>query len=712
MKKSNFISLLLIAMATMSFAQDYEVRSVEHLPLDMTAKINNLTERPNGGQNCAVLRIATQNILAQDRNAFQFRPDMGSHIRERRTEGGEILLWVSPGINYLTIKHEDLGNTLIYIPELLHGEVESLNTYRILIVGTKELPKEPKGFGSCNIVFRPSPNDAVIYLNGDSIGSGYRTVPVIAGTYHWSMDHPLYHSESGVVELFKGKSETVDIALSPAYGYMKIIDNYGLEDEDVKFYLNGREVGKVPYESEKLASGVYHVAFEKGDSLLATGQIEVKDNHISVDSVKELFSLYQYKRTITPDQDSLVDILNSIVHTRFIPITGKITINSIPKSTVNIDGVTYGQTPITIDTLPVGMYDLELTSDGYSPLIQRISVKEGEETTYNLQLPRACILTITSDENGDQVYIDGGLVGKTPVTLELPFGAHTVFLRRLGRFQLEKTIYLDPEEPELTIPFSFGQTVTVEADRKKNRVYVDGEYKGKTPVDVYLPNGKHTLRVERGWKTGVKKVTIEENQVLRNCYIETQYEKPTAFLSHGAFFMTGNLALLKSDQLGPQPFFGFNIGDIGNGGSAGWYLSFMTNKNMINQLINSDFSLFDAFLNTDETTHNSGETSAIRASALFGVALKMGGPVYLRIGAGAGLHHLGWRASESDDWRVVNPYSWKNMEASLGLQCCIYNFVLNADALIPIDVLTDQKKLFEFRVGIGFCTRHKNSDRK
>lgn len=719
MKKSYFISLLLLAMATVSFAQDYEVRSVEHLPLDMTAKINNLTERPNGGQNCAVLRIATQNILAQDRNNFQFRPDMGSHIRERRTEGGEILLWVSPGINYLTIKHKDLGNTLIYIPELLHGEVESLNTYRILIVGTKELPKETKGFGSCNIVFRPSPNDAIIYLNGDSIGAGYRTVPTIAGTYHWSMNHPLYHAESGIVELVKGKSDTVDIALSPAYGYMKIIDDYGLNG-NVKFYINGEEKGKIPYESEKMASGVYHVAFEKEDTLLATGQIEVKDNHISVDGVKELIDLYQFKRTIAPEQDSIVDSISRVAHTRFVPITGKITINSIPESTVSIDGVSCGQTPLTIDTLPVGMYELELTSSGYSPLIHRISVKEGEETTYNLKLPRACILTITSDEKGDQVYIDSKFVGKTPVTLELPFGPHTVFLRRLGKFQLEKTIYLDPEEPELTIPFSFGQTVTVEADREHNRVYVDGEYKGKTPIDVYLPNGKHTLRAERGWKTGVKRLTIEENQVMKDCYIETHYEQPKAFLSHGAFFMTGNMAMLKSNQWS-QPFYGFNIGDIANGGAAGWYLSFMTNTNMINQMIAGDFSLFNAYLTGNETgyinQHSSNqpqytdEVSTIRASALFGVALRMAGPVYLRIGAGAGLHHLGWKTTDNE-WVVISPSSWKNVEASLGLQCCIYNFVLNADVLIPIDVLTEQKSLVEFRVGLGFCKRHKNSERK
>ena len=718
MKKSYLITLLLFALSTISFAQDYEVRSVEHLPLDMTAKINNLTEKPNGGEYCAVLRIATQNILAQDRKAFQFTPDMGSHIRERRTEGGEILLWVSPGINYLTIKHKDLGNTRIYIPELLHGQVESLNTYSILIVGTKELPKESKGVGSCNIVFRPSPNDAVIFLNGDSIGSGYRTVPnIIAGTYHWSMEHPLYHSESGTIELAKGKTDTVDIALSPAYGYMRITNDYDLSDS-VKVYLNGEEKGMMPFESDKLPSGIYRVAFEKGDTLLATGQIEVKDNHFSINSVNGIFSLYQYKRNLDPYQDTIADSLSCIVHTQFRPITGKITINSIPESTVIIDGTTYGRTPITIDTIAVGMHDLQLTSSGCTPLNQRVSVKESEETTYNLKLPRACLLTITSDEAGDIVHIDGEYVGRTPVTKELPFGPHTFALIRVGKFQTEKTINLRPEDPELTIPFSFGQHVTIEADRDRNRVYVDGEYMGKTPIELYLTYGKHTLNAERGWKSGSKRVKIEENQPISSISIDTRYEKPKAFLSNGAFFMTGNVAMYKFDA--KQAVYGFNIGDIGNSGTAGWYISLTSNRTFIDQIIDGDYSLFDAQITADENGNVNQygnnqpqytDTATMRASALFGVALRLAGPVYLRVGAGAGIRHHGWKTSETNEWAVIAPYSWKNVEGSLGLQCCIYNFVLNADVLIPIDVLTEKKNAYEFRAGIGFCLRHKNSKR-
>lgn len=702
-----FLTTLLIVLTTAAFAQDYEVRSIEHLPMDMTAKVNQLTEKPNGGQPCAVLRIATQNILAKDRNAFQFNPDMGSRIRERHNEGGEILLWVSPGINYLKIKHKDLGNLVVFIPELLHGEVESLNTYRILIVGTKELPKEPTGFGSCQIFFKPTPEDATVFLNGDSIGSGNCIVPTIAGTYQWTITHPLYHSETGTVELSKRKTDTVVVALTPAFGYMKIIDDYGL-NEEVKVYVDGKHVGNMPYVSEKMASGVYQVAFEKGDTILANSQIEVKDNHVSVEGLTGLFYLYRYKRQYINDPQyyKIADSLSHIVHTRFVPITGTVNINSTPQSTVNIDGVDYGQTPITINTLPVGMHSIVLSGKGCEQLVKTIAVKENEETDYFFRLPRACILTITSDKDGDLVYFDGDFVGGTPVTIERPFGDHKVFLRRIGKFQQEKTIHLSPDDLALTMQFTFGQHVNVEADRDKNRVYLNGDYIGKTPVDIYLPYGTHKLTAERGWKTGSLWVNCEEDQTIGDINIDTYYDQPTPFLSNGAFFMTGNVAIMNNTG---KPVYGFNIGDICDGGNAGWYFSFMANRNFINQ-INKGFS-------SNEESHsletNSDGNAAFRGSALFGVALKVAGPVYLRIGAGAGIRDYWEKNKETSyQWKFDDSHSWGNAEFSLGLQTCIYNFVVNADALIPLDVLTESKKLVEFRVGLGYCLKHTRTKRK
>ena len=94
MKKLFSLSLFVLFFSFLAKAQDYKVTSVDYLQGDMSARKTIFTEKLDGGQPCAVLRISTQNILEKDRDAFQFECDMGSVIRERQKDGGEICLWV------------------------------------------------------------------------------------------------------------------------------------------------------------------------------------------------------------------------------------------------------------------------------------------------------------------------------------------------------------------------------------------------------------------------------------------------------------------------------------------------------------------------------------------------------------------------------------------------------------------------------------------
>ena len=138
MKKLLLITLFFIAASVTLFAQDYKVQNVEYLPDVLKAQLDQRTERLNSGRKCAVLQIATQNISIEDRSTFDFTPDLGSFIPEKRIENSQWVLWVSPGITYLTI-HSNLGDLDIYFPDYLHDEIESLKTYRITVVGTRQV---------------------------------------------------------------------------------------------------------------------------------------------------------------------------------------------------------------------------------------------------------------------------------------------------------------------------------------------------------------------------------------------------------------------------------------------------------------------------------------------------------------------------------------------------------------------------------------------
>lgn len=734
MKKAYFLFSVFLVIATMSLAQDYEVRSIEHLPLDMTAKINNLTERPNGGQYCAVLRIATQNILAADRNEFQFYTDMGSYLRERRIEGGEILLWVSPGINYLTIKHKNLGNTLIFIPELLHGEVESLNTYRISIVGLKELPIESIAYGKCQMVFLPHPEDAELFINDDSIGTGSHTITSLSGIYHWMVKHPLYQTEEGTIELIKGKIDSIYVNLIPNYGYIRIMGDDKDEGKGLKVYIDGDPKGDVPFTSDKLAAGIHEVTLKVGDTIKAKNQMEVKKQQISVNQTNEL--IWNYERALyinkrlndfnktnnllgradsTNNSDDAVDSLVKARRTQYYPITSKVTIHSTPKAWVVVDSVKYGLTPVTIDSLAVGPHQLELSAGNYTTINQEINVVEDDMMSYSFQLQHECVATIISDRPDDQVFVDDKYVGKTPVTIQRPFGVYAIRIRRSIRYSLEEEITysleeevsLEPNDLEPTIYLPLGQTIHIETGNKRAKLFRDNSYIGRTPMDLFIPNGHHTISVEHGWKEGEKEITISKDNRPDNLNIETQLQNMSSFMKRGTFFMTGNLGLFKKSA----PVLGLNIGDIGIEGRAGWYLSLMTNGEYLRQLHNGTYAVLNAYTLANEQgivsegrqSTYTGEESHIRFSAQLGLALKVVGPVYLRMGAGYGIRRTAWK-TDDNTWVVIDPVSWKGFEGSLGLQCHFYNIVVNADALIPIP---NGNRVVEFRVGLGYCLKHK-----
>jgi serine protease Do len=49
-------------------------------------------------------------------------------------------------------------------------------------------------------------------------------------------------------------------------------------------------------------------------------------------------------------------------------------------------------------------------------------------------------LTVSSDPDGADVYLDGNFVGNTPSTLKLPVGSHVVLLKSSGRTDWERSI--------------------------------------------------------------------------------------------------------------------------------------------------------------------------------------------------------------------------------------------------------------------------------
>ena len=178
--------MLFIASIQILKAQDYKVVSMEPLPLDMTAREH--IKQDERGRQCAVLRIATQNISPELREGFHFECDWNSFVVERQIVEGEIWVWVSPGLKTLKIRHTALGQRELHTAN--YGiTVESLHTYRIVVQGT--MAPNSEGHPEVKqqyLAFQISPADAELEVDGEiwplsSRGTARRRVD--EGEYHY-----------------------------------------------------------------------------------------------------------------------------------------------------------------------------------------------------------------------------------------------------------------------------------------------------------------------------------------------------------------------------------------------------------------------------------------------------------------------------------------------------------------------------------------------
>ena len=193
--------ILIIAGACLRLAaQDYKVlNNVDPLPTDMSARVDQKLD--SKGRQCALFRIATQNISPEMREGFHFEPDWGADVVDRVIDGGEILLWVSPGIKTLRIIHDRLGTYELQLNNYV-ARVEPSMTYRIVIQGTETDPNPTVERIEQYLVFHITPVNATLEVDGETwpvSWEGTARKRVKEGTHTYLVQAPDYGMEEGEV---------------------------------------------------------------------------------------------------------------------------------------------------------------------------------------------------------------------------------------------------------------------------------------------------------------------------------------------------------------------------------------------------------------------------------------------------------------------------------------------------------------------------------
>ena len=347
MKKVVFALVLSLFFLSLS-AQDFEIVSVESLPADMSAREEMKTD--HNDRQCALLRIATQNIAPNQREAFSFGTDLGSELVERATRDGEIWLWVSPGLKYLRVKHRDWGQYELRLIDHV-ARVEALHTYKVTIKGTLVMALQEQNNNSPTqqyLVFQLSPTNAMLEVNGqlwEVAPDGTAMKFVNFGTYSYRVQAPNYLPETGKVMVDDpNHTKTVNVKLKSDFVEVTL-----KVDADAEIWVNNEKKGIRTWTGQ-LGKSTYKIECKKEghETSMITKEITVDLNGQTINLPKPT------------------------------PIYGSLNIESTPNfATIYIDGKMVGETPKFVKEILIGRHEIKLLKEGHEDYNKSVEITRG-----------------------------------------------------------------------------------------------------------------------------------------------------------------------------------------------------------------------------------------------------------------------------------------------------------------------------------------------
>lgn len=262
---------------------------------------------------------------------------------------------------------------------------------------------------------------------------------------------------------------------------------------------------------------------------LSLGEIlDVERNQVRVQGAEGLARALSIVIEPVPDKDWVTDVaryfVGRVTAPPPTPATATLVVDSRPAGAeVYLDGRMSGRTPVSLQVNP-GRHEVELRLAGYQPYRVVVNPRPGERVQVFAQLvpeARQGTLAVTSSPSGAEVYVEGVLRGRTPLSLSLPEGRYAVELKAPGYEPYRATVQVRRgETTRLDVrlnPVSRTGILLLESSPTGAEAYVNGTLRGRTPLRLVLEEGTYqvelkapgyepyraTVRVEGGRETRV-----------------------------------------------------------------------------------------------------------------------------------------------------------------------------------------------------------------
>ena len=167
------------------------------------------------------------------------------------------------------------------------------------------------------------------------------------------------------------------------------------------------------------------------------------------------------------------------------PVGGQLTLN----------GDDAGYVPSRLD-VQEGSYEYKVVKEGYEPLVGQVSVTSGGNPLIKGEMVKATgRFVVTSSPEGADVYLDGTLMGTTPLEFDgVAPGVHKVALMRAGSGLVVREVDTrDGSAGEVSVRLKDNATrITIKA--KGETITLDGIVLGTDKASLDAARGKYTLQ--------------------------------------------------------------------------------------------------------------------------------------------------------------------------------------------------------------------------
>ena len=255
-------------------------------------------------------------------------------------------------------------------------------------------------------------------------------------------------------------------------------------------YLDNIQTGKLtPATLQDVPAGKHFIKVIKGNTI-GSKTVTVKANDIVVENIKLVSARGGIKIYSTP-----------------------------PEAEIFIDGESYGKTPNVIKDISVGEHLIKLKMDEYDDFDKTLKVEYNQFVKVNANLQKMGTLEVKSNPSGADLSINNQNFGKTPlIARPFPKGDYTILIRKTGYVIDKKEVKISSGKAEkINVTLKKYANLTINTEPAGAVVYINGDYKGKTPFNTNLPPDK-TIDIKitnRYYEDWIKTIKLKEGEQKR-----------------------------------------------------------------------------------------------------------------------------------------------------------------------------------------------------